>query len=94
MRVEAIQLFRYVDTLRHHHQLLFKAGVFQLHFRLFQFADQAFALPFHHIWHLATDFGHFHINAFQTLLNHGFQRCAFAFACGNKVINRQIQSAQ
>ena len=42
---QTIQLFGDVYTLRHQHQLLLEAVVFQLYFRIFQLGNQTLALP-------------------------------------------------
>ena len=94
MRIQAIQLFRDVNTLRHHYQFLLKAIVFQLDFSIFQFGDQTLTLPFDDFRHLRTHFADFLRNPFQTLLNHRFQCGAFAFACRNEIIQCTIQRLQ
>ena len=94
MRFQTVQLFSDINTLRHQHQLLFQTGVFQLNFCLFQFGDQALALPLQHFRHMGANLSHFRTHAFKALLNHRFQRLTFGFAGNDKVIQRAVEGGQ
>ncbi len=69
MRFQAIELFGDVDTLRHQHQFLLEAVVFQLHFGVFKLGDQALALPLQNFRHMGADFADFGADAFQALFD-------------------------
>ncbi|CNU74134.1 Uncharacterised protein [Salmonella enterica subsp. enterica serovar Bovismorbificans] len=91
MRFETIQLFRHINALRHHHQLLLQTVVFQLNLSIFQLRDQAFTLPLQDFRHMRADFRYFGADAFQPLFNQRFQRLAFRFTRHDKVIQRTVQ---
>ena len=90
MRFQTIQLFGDVYTLRHQHQLLLEAVVFQLHFRIFQLGNQTLALPLQNFRHMGTYFSYLGRHAIETLFDQRFQRLAFGFAGDDKVIQRTV----